>query len=90
MPALQPLWKRTQRNGVSIAAANKSLSVTKIQANGTTSWTHTTQVTPPDYPRFNGINLLSSGQDFVVASSLSVVNDRTQQQVVKVTRFSVK
>ena len=32
----------------------------QVKEDGT--WTHTTQVTPPDYPRFNGINLLSSGR----------------------------
>jgi len=76
--------------GYVLAVANRNLSVSKIQADGTTSWTHTTKVAPPDYPRFNGIDLFNFGQDFILASGLSVVNDRTQEQVVKVTKFSVQ
>lgn len=76
--------------GYIVASANRGLVLSRLQEDGAVGWTHSVQTIAPDYPLFNSAYLLRAGQDFVLTSDLSVVKDRTQQQIVKVTKYPAK
>jgi hypothetical protein len=76
--------------GYIVASVNRGLLLSRLQEDGAVGWSHTVQTIAPDYPLFNSAYLLRAGQDFVLTSDLSVVRDRTQQQIVKVTKYPAK
>ncbi len=67
-----------------------SLWVSRLQEDGASVWTYSTKAIPPDYPRFHSVDILRSDKDFVLVSGLSTVSGREQQQVVNVTKFSIR
>ena len=67
-----------------------NLWVSRLQEDGASAWTYSTKAIPPDYPRFHGVDIFKSDKDFVLVAGLSTVSGREQQQVVNITKFSIR